>query len=142
VIDHETLRTDAARSWTWISASLSQACSVVAALGIYSTLGSTVRGVTDVILQTGARRHARIAAVAASGEWPARGWNAGIRWCQGGVFVHFCERIASEFALRFISEYRKTFSGPNEFERMYLRSWKHVTKGSPVKPALQLQIGL
>lgn len=24
----------------------------------------------------------------------------------------------------------------------YLRSWKHVTKGSPVKPALQPQIGL
>jgi hypothetical protein len=95
VIDHETLRTDATRSRTWISASLSQACPVVAALGIYGTLGPTVRGITDVILQTSARRHARIATVAAGGEWPARGWNAGVCWCQGGVFVHLCERIAS-----------------------------------------------
>jgi len=95
VIDHETLRTDAARSRTWISASLSQACPIVAALGIYGALGSTVRGVTDVILQTGACRHASIAAVAASSERSAGGGNAGVRWCRGGVFVRLCERIAS-----------------------------------------------
>lgn len=91
MIDHETLCTDAARSRAWISASLSQARPVIAALGINGTFWPAVRRIADVIFQARARRDARVAAAAASGERPAGGWNAGIRWCRGGIFVYLCK---------------------------------------------------
>lgn len=93
MIHYEALRADAARSRARISAFLSQARPVVAALGVYGTFRPAIRRATDVIFQARADRHARVAAVAASGERSTRGRDAGIRWCRGRVFVYLCKRI-------------------------------------------------
>lgn len=78
MINHEALGADTTRARAWISTFLSQAGSITAALGIYGTFWPTVRRTTDIILQTCARRHARVAAIATSGKWTTGGWNARI----------------------------------------------------------------
>lgn len=79
VIDHEALRADAAGARTRVSAFLSEARSIAAALGVHGALRPTIRRATDVILHTRAGGHARVAAVAASGERTAGRRHARIR---------------------------------------------------------------
>lgn len=93
VINHETLGTDTTRARARVSAFLSQASSIIATLRINGTFWPTIRRATNVIFQTGACWHARVAAIATTGKWTTGGWNTRIFWHLRGIFVYNCKRI-------------------------------------------------
>lgn len=93
VINHETLRSDTARTWAWISTFLSQTCSIATAFRIHGTFWPTVWRATDIIFQTCARRHVCVAALTTRGEWTTGRWNARILWRHRCILVYLCERI-------------------------------------------------
>lgn len=95
VINYEALSIDTTRARTWVSAFLSQASPITAALRINGTFWSTIRRATNVVFQARACRHARVAAIATSGKWTAGGWNARIFWRLRDIFVYVCKRIIS-----------------------------------------------
>lgn len=95
MINHETLSTDTARARARVSAFLSQTGLITVALRIYGTFWSAIRRATNVIFQTRACRHARVAAIATSGKWTAGGWNARIFRHLRSIFVYVCKRVIS-----------------------------------------------
>jgi len=150
VINHETLGTDTTRARARVSAFLSQAGLIIVALRINGTFWPTIRRTTNVIFHTRARWHARVAAIATSGKWTTGGWNARIFCRLRGIFVYNCKRIIFFNIIQNVYvTYLKTYAFLiqikfyttricndilNKHLSAYLRVWKHVTKGSPVKP--------
>jgi len=146
VINHEALGTDTTRAKAWISAFLSQAGLIIVALRINCTFWPTIRRATNVIFHTRARWHARVAAIATSGKWTTGGWNARIFWRLRSIFVYNYKQIIFLISkyLRYLKNIfliqiklyttRICNDTLNKYLSAYLRVWKHVTKGSPVKP--------
>lgn len=95
MINHETLSTDTARARARVSAFLSQAGLITAALRIYGTFWPAVWRATNVIFQTRACRHTRVAASATSGKWTTGGWNARIFRHLRTIIVYLCKRMIS-----------------------------------------------